>query len=71
MLREVARLKNLRPALGPQGKVHKVAKKMGKAKEREKAYDYHAYLTENQDMYFPFPCGKFDPRRLKERGRMC
>ncbi|KAH7090215.1 heme peroxidase [Paraphoma chrysanthemicola] len=50
MLREVARLKGLRPAAGPQGKVHKVAKKMGGK------YEYHAYLTEMQDMYFPFPC---------------
>jgi hypothetical protein len=50
MLREVARLKKLRPAAGPQGKVHKVAKKMGGK------YEYHAYLTEMQDMYFPFPC---------------
>jgi hypothetical protein len=56
MLREVARLKNLRPALGPQGKVHKVVKKMGSEEEK---YSYNAYLTENQDMYFPFPCGKF------------
>jgi hypothetical protein len=56
MLREVARLKNLRPALGPQGKIHKVQKKMGPGEEK---YSYHAYLTENQDMYFPFPCGKF------------
>jgi hypothetical protein len=55
MLREVARLKNLRPALGPQGKIHKVVKKMEKGEEK---YSYHAYLTENQDMYFPFPCGK-------------
>jgi len=55
MLREVARLKNLRPALGPQGKIHKVEKKMGPGEEK---YSYHAYLTENQDMYFPFPCGK-------------
>ncbi|KAH7359935.1 heme peroxidase [Pyrenochaeta sp. MPI-SDFR-AT-0127] len=53
MLREVARLKNLRPALGPQGKVHKVVKKMGHGPEK---YPYHAYLTENWDMYFPFPC---------------
>ncbi|KAF1939138.1 hypothetical protein EJ02DRAFT_352903 [Clathrospora elynae] len=53
MLREVAKLKNLRPALGPQGKVHKVVKKMSPGEEK---YSYHAYLTENQDMYFPFPC---------------
>lgn len=52
MLKEIAKLKNLRPALGPQGKIHKVAKKMGKGDK----YPYHAYLTENQDMYFPFPC---------------
>lgn len=58
MVREIARLKNLRPALGPQGKIHKVAKKM-EAKGVEEKYLYHAYLTENQDMYFPFPCGKF------------
>lgn len=55
MLREVARLKNLRPAKGPQGKLHKVVKSMGGGPEEEK-YPYHAYLTENWDMYFPFPC---------------
>ncbi|KAF1851680.1 heme peroxidase [Cucurbitaria berberidis CBS 394.84] len=52
MLKEVAKLKNLRPALGPQGKVHKVAKAM----VADEKYPYHAYLTENWDMYFPFPC---------------
>jgi len=51
MLREVARLPNLRPALGPQGKVHKVAKK-----ELGADYPYHAYLTENWDGFWPFPC---------------
>lgn len=56
MLREVARLKNLRPAPGPQGKIHKVVKKVG---TQEDKYAYHAYLTENQDLYFPFPCGEF------------
>jgi hypothetical protein len=54
MLREVARLKGLRPALGPQGKVHKVAKK-----EMGAQYPYHAYLTENWDGFWPFPCCKF------------
>lgn len=53
MLREVALLKNLRPALGPQGQLHKVVKPMAKSKED---YPYHAYLTENWDMFFPFPC---------------
>jgi hypothetical protein len=55
MLREVALLKNLRPALGPQGAVHKVEQKLG----GDKRYPYHAYLTENWDMFFPFPCGEF------------
>jgi len=53
LLKEVAKLKNLRPALGPQGKIHKVVKPMGPPGDK---YPYHAYLTENQDMYFPFPC---------------
>jgi hypothetical protein len=52
MLREVAKLKNVRPAAGPQGKVHKVVKK-GESGEEEVVY-----LTEMQDMYFPWPCGK-------------
>ncbi|RAQ99836.1 heme peroxidase [Stemphylium lycopersici] len=55
MLKEVARLKNLRPAPGPQGKIHKVEKRL-EPKGTEEKYVYHAYLTENQDMYFPFPC---------------
>lgn len=58
MLREVAKLKNLRPAKGPQGKLHKVVKKMGPGEEK---YPYHAYLTENWDSFFPFPCGEFVP----------
>ncbi|KAF3048232.1 hypothetical protein E8E12_011394 [Didymella heteroderae] len=52
MLKEVAKLKNLRPAAGEQGKLHKVEKKMYPGEK----YPYHAYLTENWDMYFPFPC---------------
>ncbi|KAF2131210.1 heme peroxidase [Dothidotthia symphoricarpi CBS 119687] len=52
MLREVALLRNLRPALGPQGRIHKVERKMG----ADEKYPYHAYLTENWDMFFPFPC---------------
>jgi hypothetical protein len=57
MLREVAKLPGLRPAKGPQGKVHKVAKNM-----LGKEYPYHAYLTENWDGYWPFPCGESMPR---------
>ena len=54
MLKEVAKLEGLRPALGPQGKVHKVAKTSPLGEK----YPYHAYLTENQDSYWPFPCCK-------------
>jgi hypothetical protein len=54
MLREVARLKGLRPAKGPQGKVHKVAKKLQEGDE----YAFHAYLTEMWNEFWPFPCGK-------------
>ncbi|KAF2866163.1 hypothetical protein BDV95DRAFT_612030 [Massariosphaeria phaeospora] len=53
MLREIARLKNLRVAKGLQGQVHKVPRVMG---ERGAEYPYHAYLTENWDAFFPFPC---------------
>ncbi|OAL49850.1 heme peroxidase [Pyrenochaeta sp. DS3sAY3a] len=59
MLREVARLKGLRVAPGPQGKIHKIGKKIGgkgDGKGGEEKYKYHAYLTENWDMFFPFPC---------------
>jgi hypothetical protein len=52
MVREVARLKGLRPAAGPQGKVHKVKRNVGGEEDV-------VYLTEMQDMYFPWPCGKF------------
>jgi hypothetical protein len=52
MLKEVAKLKNLRPAAGAQGELHKVEKKIWP----DEKYPYHAYLTENWDMYFPFPC---------------
>ncbi|OCK95012.1 heme peroxidase [Cenococcum geophilum 1.58] len=52
MLKEVAKLEGLRPALGPQGKVHKVAKTLFPGEK----YPYHAYLTEKQDSYWPFPC---------------
>ena len=58
MLREIAKLKNLRPAPGPQGQIKKVVQKLGGEKETGK-YPYHAYLTGDWDMYFPFPCCKF------------
>jgi hypothetical protein len=57
MLKEVARLKGLRPAAGPQGEIHKVVAKM--EGEQGKGLEYHKYLTEMQDVYFGAPCCKF------------
>ncbi|KAF2470788.1 heme peroxidase [Lindgomyces ingoldianus] len=52
MLKEVAKLPNLRTAKGTQGKVHKVTKPLFPGEK----YPYHVYLTENWDSYWPFPC---------------
>ena len=51
MLREVAKLEGLRPAKGPQGKVHKV-------RIDEGGEGCWAYLTEMWDGTWMFPCGK-------------
>lgn len=51
MLKEIAKLPNLRVAKGPQGKIHKVPKTLFKGEKHQ----YYAFLTENQDRYFPFP----------------
>ncbi|KAF2460437.1 heme peroxidase [Lineolata rhizophorae] len=56
MLKAIARLDNLRPAPGPQGKVHKVTKPFGPGDTLPESVHYHAYLTVNHDRYFPFPC---------------
>lgn len=61
MLREVARLKNLRPAKGPQGRVHKVARKPAEGQR----VPFQAYLTESWDGFWPFPCCKLS--RLQSR----
>ncbi|KAL5375464.1 hypothetical protein DPSP01_011163 [Paraphaeosphaeria sporulosa] len=50
MLKEVAKLKGLRPAAGAQGKVHSVEKTVGEGEV------FHGYLTEVWDGYWPFPC---------------
>ncbi len=55
MLKEVAKLENLRPAAGMQGKMHKVEAMPGMGK-----YGYHKYLTEMWDGYWGFPCGKLN-----------
>jgi hypothetical protein len=57
MLKEVARLKGLRPAAGPQGEIHNVVAKM--EGEQAEGLEYHKYLTEMQDVYFGAPCCKF------------
>jgi len=65
LLKEVARLPGLRPAKGPQGKVHQVKHTLF---EGEK-YKYSAFLSENLDRYFPFPaCKLLMPRPLCFRG---
>ena len=56
LLKTICKLKNLRPAPGPQGKVHKVTKLFYPGDSLPDSFHYHAYLTENHDMYFPFPC---------------
>lgn len=63
MLKVVGRLDNLRPATvavgaksGPAS-IKKVLKEFvpGDAKTLPESWHYHAYLTEDWDMYFPFP----------------
>ncbi|KAF2447352.1 heme peroxidase [Karstenula rhodostoma CBS 690.94] len=49
MLREIARLKGLRPAAGTQGRVHSVEREVG-------GTVFHGYLTEMWDGFWPFPC---------------
>lgn len=51
VFKTVFRLKNLRPAKGPQGRISKVPAK--------NADGYWRYLTEIGDGYFPFPCCEF------------
>lgn len=52
MLKEVAGLKGLKPAKGPQGQVHKVGTEgIGKG--------YHRYLNEMWDAYWEYPAGEF------------
>ncbi|KAF1811213.1 heme peroxidase [Eremomyces bilateralis CBS 781.70] len=56
MLKVVGALPNLRPAKGPQGKVQKVKKIVKGHEDLPEEWSYHAYLTENWDSFFPFPC---------------
>ncbi|KAF2107355.1 heme peroxidase [Lophiotrema nucula] len=52
ILKEVAKLPGLKPALGAQGKVHKVERTLYPGEK----YKYHAYMKENWDGFWPFPC---------------
>jgi len=56
MLKTIGKLEKLRPAPGPQGRVHKILKGFGEGVELPEEWSYHAYLTESHDMFFPFPC---------------
>lgn len=56
MLKVVCRIEGLEPAPvypGPVSAVKKVKKSMGPGVKDE--WTYHAYMTEDWDMYFPFP----------------
>jgi len=56
MLKVVGGLKGLRPAPGPQGKVHKVLKPLGPGAEGlPENWLYHLYLTEFHERFWPFP----------------
>jgi linoleate 8R-lipoxygenase / 9,12-octadecadienoate 8-hydroperoxide 8R-isomerase len=60
MLKVVGKLKNLRPANGPQGKIHKVRAPHPDENADPSAPWYHSYLTESHDSLWPFPQSKFD-----------
>lgn len=58
MLKVLGKLENLRPAPawpGPESKVKKVLRKFYEGDDLPEDWHYHAYLTENWDMYLPFP----------------
>jgi cytochrome P450 len=68
MLKVIAKLPNLRPALVTEGssppapcRVKKVVKEFvpGDLKTIPESWHYHAFLTEDWDMYFPFPTSKW------------
>ena len=50
MLKTVAKLKNLRRAQGPQGRLKTVPRPGG----------FYVYMTENHGSYFPFPLSEFE-----------
>lgn len=63
MLKEIAKLENLRPAPvwpGPESQVKKVLKKFPAPYDKvPEDWCYHAYLREDWDSYFPFPTCEF------------
>lgn len=59
LFKHVMRLKNLRPAAGPQGRVQKVMKPFPHGEDFDdprEAMHYHAYLIVTHGRFFPFPC---------------
>jgi linoleate 8R-lipoxygenase / 9,12-octadecadienoate 8-hydroperoxide 8R-isomerase len=58
MFKVIGKLDNLRPAKGPQGKLHKVAAPYPEVGEKPKGPWYHVYLTESHDRLWPFPQSK-------------
>lgn len=69
MLKVIARLENLQPApvsiggTSVKSSVQKVVKEFvpGDLAVLPESWHYHAFLTEDWDMYFPFPTSKFSP----------
>lgn len=58
MMKVICRLDNLRPAKvhpGPLSKVKKVLKPFGPDDTAPESWHYHAYMTEDWNMFFPFP----------------
>jgi cytochrome P450 len=78
MLKVIAKLPNLRPANVTVGsmaptpcRVKKVMKEFvpGDLRVLPPSWHYHAFLTEDWDMYFPFPTSKY-PVRLKRNNEL-
>lgn len=79
MLKVIARLENLQPAVMAVGSesvkssVKKVTKEFvtGDVKTLPEEWHYHAFLTEDWDMYFPFPTSKSRVRRWWKEDANC
>jgi len=54
----VGKLNNLRPAIGAQGKIHKILAPYPVEGQQPKGPWFHNYLTENHDRLWPSPQSK-------------